>query len=114
MVWRGGFGGRFWGAPGPPGSGGKVDLAAKSVVAEWLGFEGGLRRPILGGPRGAPPGSGVTVDLVVKRVVIDLRLGSWVVGTEKHGPAQRGPSCELCSNQFINGYLYGVMTNARC
>ena len=60
-------GGRFWGAPGPPGSGGKVDLAAKSVVAEWFGFEGGLRRPILGGPRGPPPRSGGTVDLVVNR-----------------------------------------------
>ena len=32
------------------GSGGKVDLVVKSLVIEWLGLEGGLRRPILGGP----------------------------------------------------------------
>ena len=104
-------GGRFWG-PQRPSSGiwRKVDLVVKSLVIEWLGLEGWLRRQILGGPRGPPPGSGGTVDLVVKRVVIDLRLGSWVVGTEKHGPAQPGPSCELCSKQFSNDYLYGIVT----
>ena len=78
----------------------------------WFG--GGGPEADSGGPRGPPPGSGGTVDLVVKRVVIDLRLGSWVVGTEKHGPAQPGPLCELCSEQFGNDYLYGAMTNARC
>ena len=78
----------------------------------WFG--GGAPEADSGGPRGPPPGSGGTVDLVVKRVVIDLRLGSWVVGAEKHGPAQPGPSCELCSEKFSTDYLYCVMTIARC
>ena len=51
----------------------------------WFG--GGAPEADSGGPRGPPPGSGGTVDLVVKRVVIHLRLGSWVVGAERHGPA---------------------------
>ena len=55
MAWFG------WGAPeadfepsgrGPPGSGGKVKLVVKSLVIEWPGLDGGLRRPIWGPPEG--------------------------------------------------------------
>ena len=35
------------------------------------GLEGGLRRPILGGPRGPPPEFGGKIDLVVKSLVVE-------------------------------------------
>ena len=56
---------------GPPGSGGKVKLVVKSLVIEWPGLDGGLRRPIWGPPGRGPPGSGGKVKLVVTSLVIE-------------------------------------------
>ena len=48
-----------------------MKLVVKSLVIEWPGLDGGLRRPIWGPPGRGRPGSRGNVKLAVKSLVIE-------------------------------------------